>query len=75
MSHNRSLREEQSQLETNLKMSNIPRVHIRRETEYLLALSTDRKSAPKEETPQEKPLSFESLDRNYPADRVERYFS
>jgi hypothetical protein len=70
MPQNKSLREEQSRLETNLKMSRIPATQIRRDTEYLLASKPTRRNEP-----QEAPLSYESLSRDYPADKVERYFS
>lgn len=72
MSHNRSLREEQSQLETNLKMSSWSPTQLEREANYLLASS---RTESVQSEPNEKPLSYESLNRNIPADSVIRYFS
>lgn len=71
MPSNRSLREEQSQLETNLKMSRMPATQLEREANYLLASSREEPQSKRHE----RPLSYESLGANYPADKVARYFS
>ena len=73
MPRNKSLKEEQSELETNLKMSSLPPIQIRKERRYLLSSSTERSTS--RDRPDEVPLSYESLGANYPADKVERYFS
>jgi hypothetical protein len=72
MPHTRSLREEESQLETNLKMLRMPAAQLEREANYLLASAREE---PAQSEPNEQPLSYESLSRNIPADRVIRYFA